>query len=280
MYDDVLTTLERYSLKLRTLYRAHGYEFYRMKRFEDYDFYSGKKDFLNSSAILTFTDTDGKLLALRPDVTLSLIRRASPGKYYYDENVYRVSENTGHWSEIPQAGIERIGTLSHNDIAEVAQLALMSLQLISQISGANDYVLDIADAGTVSDLFHDDIPSLMLKCLQNKNIHGLKSLNAPEKLLRMASLNGDISSGIDFLGNECAFAVNALNNPHVRIDFSAVSNLTYYNGLVLKGYIEGVPNAVLSGGQYDNMMRIAGHNGLRGAGFAVYLGRLGGVYGD
>ncbi len=276
MHDDILTHEELYGLKLRRLYRSNGYEFYRMSRFEDYDYYAQHKDFLTAQAILTFTDTDGKLTALRPDVTLSLIRRASPGKYYYDEKVYRVSENSGHWREISQAGIERIGALTHEDIAEVARLALMSLQ---EISGGKGYVLDIADAGAISEILTENDGGLMLKCLQDKNIHGLKALNAPEKLLHMAKIDGDISAGIEYLGDECKYVVRALNDAHMRIDFSAVSNLKYYNGLVLKGYIEGVPRAVLSGGQYDRMMKLTGHS-MRGAGFAVYLGRIGGVIGD
>ncbi|MBR0257729.1 MAG: ATP phosphoribosyltransferase regulatory subunit [Synergistaceae bacterium] len=276
MYEDVLTIEERYGLTLRTLWHSHGYQHKRMSRFEDYDYYAGKKDFLTSSAILTFTDTNGKLKALRPDVTLSLIRRASAGKYYYDEKVYRVSENTGAWSEIPQAGIECLGDLHVNELVDVANLALMSLH---ELSGGRDYVLDVADAGCVSELLTGNDGGDLLKCLQDKNIHGLKALNAPKKLLHMASLDGSIASGLEFLGTECRHVVSALNDAHIRIDFSTVSNLKYYNGLVLKGYIEGIPRAVLSGGQYDNMMRIAG-NSMRGAGFAVYLGRIAGDYGD
>ena len=70
----MLRSEEIAALKLRELYELHGYSFYRMKRFEEYDFYANKKDFLTSKSILTFTDLNGKLMALRPDVTLSIIK--------------------------------------------------------------------------------------------------------------------------------------------------------------------------------------------------------------
>ncbi len=71
---NVLRAEELAALKLRELYELHGYSFFRMKRFEEYDFYADKKDFLSSKSILTFTDSNGKLMALRPDVTLSIIK--------------------------------------------------------------------------------------------------------------------------------------------------------------------------------------------------------------
>ena len=76
------------SRRLRELYRSRGYSHYRMSRFEPYDLYAGNKRFLVSEDILTFTDTDGRLMALRPDVTLSIAKTAQPApgetlRYYY-----------------------------------------------------------------------------------------------------------------------------------------------------------------------------------------------------
>jgi ATP phosphoribosyltransferase regulatory subunit len=62
-------------------------------------------------------------------------------------------------------------------------------------------------------------------------------------------------------------------NDNVRIDFSVVNGMGYYNGLVMRGYIAGIPEAVLSGGQYDKLPRRLGKN-CRAIGFAVYLDLL------
>ena len=94
--DRVMNGQERISFMLRSLYSQHGYERYRMSKFEEYDLYSRNKDFLFSEGVITFTDTTGRLMALKPDVTLSIVknRKDTPGslqKLYYHENVYRVS---------------------------------------------------------------------------------------------------------------------------------------------------------------------------------------------
>ena len=86
--DRVMNGQERISFMLRSLYSQHGYERYRMSKFEEYDLYSRNKDFLFSEGVITFTDTTGRLMALKPDVTLSIVknRKDTPGsiqKLYY-----------------------------------------------------------------------------------------------------------------------------------------------------------------------------------------------------
>ena len=66
----------------------------------------------------------------------------------------------------------------------------------------------------------------------------------------------------------------------LRIDFSVVDNVHYYNGFVFKGFIRGIPSRILSGGQYDKLMRKMRRN-CGAIGFAVYtdeLERLGGTH--
>ena len=78
--QSVLTHTERRIFALRTLYSRAGYTSYRMRKFEDYDLYSRNKDFLLSDRVITFTDTNGKLKALKPDVTLSIVRNIDDRK--------------------------------------------------------------------------------------------------------------------------------------------------------------------------------------------------------
>ena len=74
--EEILKREELAMLKLRELYRRYGYTQYKMSKFEPYDLYVRNKSFLVSENILTFTDTDGKLMALKPDVTLSIDRKS------------------------------------------------------------------------------------------------------------------------------------------------------------------------------------------------------------
>ena len=115
---------ERAGLLLRELYRRHGYQSYRMSKFEPYDLYARNKSFLVSENILTFTDTDGRLMALKPDVTLSIIKNIQPSgqaleKVYYHENVYRTSPAAAGYREIMQTGLECTGALDLSAMGEV-----------------------------------------------------------------------------------------------------------------------------------------------------------------
>ena len=56
----------------------------------------------------------------------------------------------------------------------------------------------------------------------------------------------------------------------VRLDFSVGNNMGYYSGVVFRGYLEGIPASVLSGGQYDKLPQKMGRN-AKAIGFAVYL---------
>ena len=269
---------EKAALALRELYESHGYSFYRMSRFEEYDFYADKKDFLASKQILTFTDINGKLMALRPDVTLSIVKHAKDSKeiqkYYYDEKVYRVPKNADSFHEISQAGIECIGSLNDESIRDVIELAVMSLRFIA---GTRRYVLDIADAGVITDLLkgnkkRDEI----LKCIAEKNIHGLKKLNAPEKIIMLAEIQDSPDKALPMIesisDSHCLNVLKGMKHDELRIDFSAVNNLNYYNGIVFRGFIEGIPESILSGGEYDNLIHMMSHDSnSKALGFAVYL---------
>ena len=57
------------------------------------------------------------------------------------------------------------------------------------------------------------------------------------------------------------------------MDFSVVNDLSYYNGITFQGFVEGVPESVLSGGRYDNLLHRMGRSG-EALGFALYMDAL------
>ena len=293
--DDVLTFGERTELSLRRLYKSYGYTQYKMNKFEEYDLYASNKNFLVSDNVITFTDTDGKLMALKPDVTLSIIKNAHPKpteteKLFYDENVYRVSNGTRTFKEIKQAGLECLGNIDVFCISEVLDLAAKSLSLISP-----RYVLEISHAGIISDIldrygFSETAKNGIIKCMGEKNPHGVCGIFeeygiSPEKILSVMKMNGNPEESISFLEenfsgralDELAGAVKMLCKEippeKLRIDFSVVNDMNYYNGIVFRGYVNGIPSGVLSGGQYGSLVRKMGKN-YEAIGFAVYLDML------
>ncbi len=300
--DDILRREERIVLRLRGLYAAMGYRPYKMGKFEEYDFYAENRRFLESGSIITFTDTTGRLMALKPDVTLSIARGAAarPGgtlKVYYDESVYRAPDVDAGFQEITQTGLECIGAVDAYAMGEVVMLAVESLRAISPA-----FALDVSDMGYVLALLPElglgaDQSAAALRALGARNVPELgailRSAGAPEALsglfCRLAALYGPLE---ELLSELAAAAVNegmraacaslegvaevlrGFGSPDgVRLDLSLTGDMEYYNGLVFKGYVEGVPSAVLSGGRYDALMRKLGRE-AGAIGFAVYMNLL------
>ena len=124
---------ERASFALRALYEAAGCRKYHMGRFEEYGLYQENRSFLSSEQVITFTDLDGRLLALKPDVTLSIAKTAQPApgetlKYYYHENVYRPSTESHTFKEIAQMGLEMLGAVGEAQVQQAVGLAAKSLE--------------------------------------------------------------------------------------------------------------------------------------------------------
>ena len=153
--QSLLKNEEKAVFALRSLYGKYGYLPYKMSKFEEYDLYVRNKDFLVSDSVITFNDTNGRLLALKPDVTLSIVKNYvdEPGvtqKLFYNENVYRVSARTHTYKEIMQTGLECIGDIDLYDISEVVNLSLESL---GEIGG--EFVLDLSHLGVLSALLDE-----------------------------------------------------------------------------------------------------------------------------
>ena len=122
---DSLQPKERASFALRALYEAAGCRKYHMGRFEEYGLYQENRSFLSSEQVITFTDLDGRLLALKPDVTLSIAKTAQPApgetlRYYYHENVYRPSAESHTFQEISQMGLEMLGAVGEAQVQQAA----------------------------------------------------------------------------------------------------------------------------------------------------------------
>ena len=144
---------EELCFNLQKLYGGFGYQRYKMGKFEEYSLYLDNKNFLKSQSVITFNDHGGKLMALKPDVTLSIVKNAAPGqprKVYYKESVYRPDKTTGEFREISQIGLELLGGVDDVATAEVLFLAAKSLEEID-----DDYILDVAHPGVVVGLIED-----------------------------------------------------------------------------------------------------------------------------
>lgn len=292
---------ERAVFLLRSLYSKYGYKQYKMRKFEEYDLYVQNKDFLISDSVITFTDTNGKLMALKPDVTLSIVKNTkdtegSVQKVYYDENVYRVSKGTHSYKEIKQAGLECIGDIDPYCVCEVLSLAVKSLMTISE-----NCVVDVSDLAILFAVY--DYMGLsyearrkMTALISDKNTHEMKRLcgdmsvsaentalleelisynGTPDEVLPRLKIMAD-KTGAQAEFSEFESIISSLDTElqsKLRIDFSVVSDINYYNGIVFKGFIDKIPDSVLSGGRYDSLMQSMSRKS-KAIGFAVYIDML------
>ena len=138
---------EQASFALRALYEAAGCRKYHMGRFEEYGLYQENRSFLSSEQVITFTDLDGRLLALKPDVTLSIAKTAQPApgetlRYYYHENVYRPSAESHTFQEIGQMGLELLGEVGETQVRQAVSLAAQSLAQLGK-----PWVLEVSHMG-------------------------------------------------------------------------------------------------------------------------------------
>lgn len=236
-------------------------------------------------------------MALKPDVTLSIVKNTKSKKneatkVYYNENVYRMQD--GEFKEMPQVGVEYIGEIDLYSLYESIILAKKSLDIINK-----DNVLDISHMGIILGIIDSYninyyIKENLLKCLKTKNEYDIINIcesnnlatSLSDKLTSLTKLYGsfedvlpkvrEIATDTQALESVCELEelYNLLKimgeNKKIRLDFSVINDLGYYNGIVFQGFIKDAPCAVLSGGRYDNLISKL-HISGGAIGFALYM---------
>lgn len=296
----MLRRSERVQLMLRSLYEEAGFHKYHMSRFEEYSLYQENRAFLGNDQVISFTDLDGRLLAMQPDVTLGIAKNAQPApgeckKYYYVEKVYRPSLASHSFEEINQIGLECIGKLTGETMAQMMDLAVQTLA-----STGKTGLLEINHMGLITGLLDaigisQSKRQNIVRHLQRKNRSELyaAALKAganerdAQDLAQLADCSGPLGETITRVRalvrnetmqnalNELSALQNALKNKSrgIRLELSLVGQMDYYNGLVFNGYLEGVPRAVLKGGRYD-LLAQRFTKGAGAVGFGLYLDEL------
>ena len=288
---------ERASFALRSLYETAGCRKYHMGRFEEYSLYQENRSFLSSEQVITFTDLDGRLLALKPDVTLSIAKTAQPVpgetlRYYYHENVYRPSAESHTFKEISQMGLEMLGAVGEAEVQQAVCLAAQSLAAL----GA-EWVLEVSHMGYLFGLFDalgvpEAARAQLLEKLRQKNAHELRaaalaaglSETAADALCGVLELSGGYAATLSKAAALCrnpamTAAVAELTalaptlghaGGSIRLDLTLAGEMEYYNGLVFQGYLKALPRPLLKGGRYDLLLQKF-TPGAGAIGFAVYL---------
>lgn len=309
MWMDVrgLRPAEMATLILRNIYEDAGFKKFRIRSFEEYSLYAVNKSFLTSPNVLTFTDLDGRLMALKPDITLSIAKNTkatmeAPERYYYIESVYRENRESHTYKEISQMGLEYMGRVDEGAVAGVLLLAARTLASLHA-----PWILKVSDMDYAVEMLklapdYEGVREQLLEFIRNKNtgdmaqyLHflgiegarreGLMVLPSlygkPEETLkraRQAASNPSLESGkalevCDRLERELGKLDEQMPGAPVRLDFSMINDIEYYNSVIFQGYLDGLSRQVLSGGRYDALMTKLGKD-VEAIGFALYLDEL------
>lgn len=232
-----------------------------------------------------FTDNDGRLLALRPDVTSSVARMAAtllaerprPLRFCYAAPVFRQqSQSHAEWRrENTQLGCELIGVGGQPADLEVLRLAA---EILLRLNLETTYCITINNV----EIFNGVAASLNLDTRAREQLRRLIDTREAAELRRF--LNGYANEGQAFAqptqltgkrvvidaarslitnARSCA-ALDALDQlwtaieslgleDSFEIDLGDVSSLDYYTGLCLKVFVYGAGSSVGRGGRYDGL---------------------------
>lgn len=233
-----------------------------------------------------FTGRDGKLLALRPEMTSLVARtvatrfrdRPRPIRLSYSGEVFRWDEpRGGRQYEFHQIGLEHIGSDRLEADTEVLVIAIEALRLL----GIDDFTITLAHAdffnGIAGQLTLDEVAKRSLRdAVDRKDSERIKSLleayaDEPtrEAFLRLASLagkrevishaealvsNGKSRAALDDIERVYQIAEALGIAGHIDIDLGDVAGLDYYTGLTFKIYAPGLGTALGRGGRYDRLL--------------------------
>ena len=287
--------------RLHGLFTARGYSEIITPTLEFYDVFNRDTNPFPQEKMYKLTDAKGRLMVLRPDNTVPIARvcatrlRAAglPLRLCYQQNIHVISPSLkGRDDEISQAGIELIGSDSRMADLEVIAAAVDALQACG-----GEYALELGNAAFITELMQtlpasEQIKETIRDCIEAKNYPELNDILTalPEsdatKTLRMlprlfggeevfekaaklctgerfASILSDLhtlwKAVAQFAGAEC-----------VTVDLGMMHRTDYYTGMILRGYIAGCGEEILSGGRYDKLLAEFGYD-VPATGFAVNI---------
>ena len=264
--------------RLNGLFTARGYSEIITPTLEFYDVFNRDAQPFPQEHMYKLTDAKGRLMVLRPDNTVPIARVCAtrlrgaglPLRLCYQQNIHVISPSLkGRDDEISQAGIELIGSDSRMADLEVVAAAVDALQACGE-----EYTLELGNAAFFRTLMQqlnasDEIKDTIRDCIEAKNYPALNDLldALPEsdsvRTLRMLPrlFGGEevfekaaaLCSGEAFnailreLRSLWEAVVQFAGADRVKVDLGMMHRTDYYTGMILRGYLSGYGDEILSG---------------------------------
>lgn len=254
-----------------------------------------------SDTLYRFFDNQGRLLVLRPDMTLPVGRVVSttqvklPLKLSYSGKVFRYHDDMkGLQNEMTQIGIEIMGFSSMKSEYE----AIFSAYTVLQELNVPNFFIEMGHA-KVLDAVINELPldkkgkKQLNQAMFNRNISELRELTQhyPSEIgafvSELPTLFGDIVSVVNrakqllptnheitMYLEELLFLSELFDETvqkRLRVDLGMVRTMDYYTGIMFAGYGEGIPDSFLNGGRYDELLAHFGVEKAYSVGWAMNL---------
>lgn len=254
-------------------------------------------------SLYKFFDREGRILALRPELTIPIARLVStrmrganfPLRLCYGADVFR---NTSvRFREFRQVGVELIGADQELADAEVIALAVESIASL----GLKNYQFNLGHMGIFSGLLleagvNEEFQTKLEEALARKDMVGVERLvqqsGLPERvqelLLRLPHFHGGeeildevldwsalptIREAVESLRRIYRYLNDFGVQANVSLDLGILRGFSYYTGAVFEGYVAGIGFPVLEGGRYDSLYADFGVP-EPATGFAINLGSM------
>lgn len=297
---------EELSKEIKEVFSKWGYSEVITPTVEYYSTFHYKTQSLKEEEMYKFFDEKGKILVLRPDMTVPIARVVAtklkdyktPIRLRYESNVYRVNESLGgKRNEYTDCGVELIGLDSENSDLEILVTALEVLKVVN----VDEYKLEIGDIS----FFNSSINSLGVSEKEKEKLAELiekKSLKSLEDFIEQLNIEADkkqffkrlpwlfggkevlkecrgltFNEGMNLSLKYLEDLYNKLDSlgfgEFITVDLGMVPRLDYYTGIIFRGYVQGAGNTVLSGGRYDNLIKVFGRD-ESAIGFSINMDSL------
>lgn len=272
---------------LKNRFTTYGYKQVRTKAFENYEMYSDITGTVQKDDMIKVIDTTGKVLVLRPDVTIPITRMMTAAnqandvfsqRLFYVLDVFRHSQEMPNQKESTQAGVEYFGEKTIEVDAEIMMLAIHTLKDL----GFENFKIEIGHAGFFKELIQQaalseqDLQQLQA-LIQSKNIADIELFlegmpieeelkkaiqsipllyGAPdqviqqaEKIIRSTHMQHVLQNLIDVFALIKDYGVDE----YVAVNLGLINNMNYYTGIIFQGFVDRIGQPVLMGGRYDHL---------------------------
>lgn len=283
------------------LFEKWGYKEVITPTVEFYETFNYNSQTLREEDMYKFFDNRGRILILRPDMTIPIARVVEtklkdvelPIKLRYTSNVFRVYESLGgKRNEYTDCGVEFIGLEDKKSDLEILVLALEALKKL----GLSNFKLEIGNIGFFNGAFKgsgidEEYKEMIAQFIEDKNLKSLEDylegldieeeykiffnklpwMFGDKKVLEEAkefAFNDDIKQNLEYLVGLYSQLEELGYGQNVTFDLGMVPRLNYYTGIIFRGYGEGVGNTLLSGGRYDNLINLSNNN-VPAIGFSI-----------